>query len=435
MKKSRETLLKNIEVNKTLAGAAPEPAKEAEKEPELHPVMPELASRYNHGPMTNSIRDREADADYIRSHDPCFRDTDKLLNDMKNIRKDLEASGMIGGSSVEFKRMMRAFEDLEDNVIPGVPEEARFYKMNALILLKNATEDYINKKHFDADIDLDKELVPSTSVGKKHLRGAKDILTMVNVAIENMNQVAVNEASVKEEPLIPGDKKPEKKENINQEIVNEEPFNEETVNQEIVNEEPFNEETVNQEIVNEEPFNEETVNQKIVNEEPLEEEPLIPSDKESDIEKKQEQKAPEEKKEEPYTIQRQLKEAQEKISGFGEQINAEKLARPLSQIITCHKITGLQKQGHFRNITKEEFDKIENVIATKDPIVKEMLKRTVPKELASQALNDKGQNLFANYQRTSIAVNEERKRKAENNPTVVNNKELDSSQLGGFHKQ
>ena len=47
VKKSRETLLKRIKINKVLAGAAPEPAKKAVKEPELNTVMPELDSRYN----------------------------------------------------------------------------------------------------------------------------------------------------------------------------------------------------------------------------------------------------------------------------------------------------------------------------------------------------------------------------------------------------
>ena len=63
-----------------------------------------------------------------------------------------------------------------------------------------------------------------------------------------------------------------------------------------------------------------------------------------------------------------------------------------------------------------------------------MLKRNDPKELASQALNDKGQNLFANYQHTNVAVKDEQKRKAENNHTVVNNNEIDSPKLGGSHK-
>ena len=372
MKKSRETLLKRIEVNEAISGKEPEPHKKAVKEPKLNIVMPALDSRYNNDTMPNSVYDRKEDADYIRSHDPCFRDIGELQKKMKNIRKDLEATSMFGGSSVEFKRMMRAFEELEANVVPVLPDMARINKMNALILLKNAAEDYINKKHIDAGVDLDKELVPSTSAGKKHLRGAKDALAMVNEAIENMNQVAVNEEHLKQEPLIHVDDEPEM-----EDVVNEKP----------------------------------------------------------DIEKKQEQKAPEEKKEESFTIQGQLKEAQSKLSALGEQVNAENLKKPLSQIITCYKIAGLQKQNLFKNITKVDFDKIENACAIKDPIFNEMLKRNEPKELASQALNDKGQNLFANYQRTSVAVKEEQKRKAENNLTVVNNKELSSSKLDDFHKQ
>lgn len=443
MKKLRETLLNRIELNKALSGEEPEPKKEAVKEPELKPVMPELASKYNNDIMVNSIQDREKDADYILSHDPCFRDTHELQYKMKGIREDLEATSMFGGSSVEFKRMLRAFEDLEANIIPGVPEDARINKMNALILLKNATEDYINKKHFDAGVDIDKELVPSTSIGKKHMRGAQRTLIMVNKAIENMNQVAVNEdgygldqsvmnvlfgidhsANVKEEA-------------INQEIVNDVPLEEEPLIH--IDDEPEKEE-----IVNEEPIKEKPIKEEPVKEEPVKEEPLISVDKKPekeevvnekpDIEKKQEQKAPEEKKEEPYTIQRQLNEAQEKISALGEQMNAENLARPLSQIITCYKITGLQKQNLFKNITKEQFDKIDNFNFIKDPIFNEMLKRNVPKDLASQALKDKGQNLFANYQRTIVTVKEEQKQKAENNHTVVNNKEFDSLKLGGSNK-
>ncbi len=86
MKKSRETLLNRIEFNKTLSGEVPESQKEAVKEPERRTVMPALASKYDKGIMANSIHDRDVDAQFILSNVPAFKDTNKLLKDMQNIR-------------------------------------------------------------------------------------------------------------------------------------------------------------------------------------------------------------------------------------------------------------------------------------------------------------------------------------------------------------
>ena len=48
---------------------------------------------------------------------------------------------------------------------------------------------------------------------------------------------------------------------------------------------------------------------------------------------KQEQPVPEEKKEEPFTIQGQLKKAQDEISALGDKATVENMAKPLSQIM------------------------------------------------------------------------------------------------------
>lgn len=80
----------------------------------------------------------------------------------------------------------------------------------------------------------------------------------------------------------------------------------------------------------------------------------------------------------------------------------------------------LQKSGTFTNIKKEEFDKIEQSATQNSPVFKEMLKRSKTEELVNQATNDKGQNLFANYQHIVDAIAAEKKIKAENNRKVEN---------------
>lgn len=131
-----------------------------------------------------------------------------------------------------------------------------------------------------------------------------------------------------------------------------------------------------------------------------------------------EQRAP--AQEESFTIQAQLKSAQDEIEALDNNANAENIAKPLSQIITCYKIMVLQKSGTFTNIKKEEFDKIEQSATQNNPAFKEMLKRSKTEELVNQATNDKGQNLFANYQHIVDAIAAEKKIKAENNRKVDN---------------
>lgn len=139
---------------------------------------------------------------------------------------------------------------------------------------------------------------------------------------------------------------------------------------------------------------------------------------------KQEQPVPEEKKEEPFTIQGQLKKAQDEISALGDKATVENMAKPLSQIITCTKIQMLQNKGTFNHITEEQFNKLDEAGTFKDPSFKAMLDRTEPSVLASQATADKGQNLFGNYQKTTSTVKTEENAKKETERTTVKNTEL-----------
>ena len=82
----------------------------------------------------------------IMLFDPVFKDTKFLQTYMKNLRENLEASGVFtSGSSPEHRRMMSAFNNLEANLVATSPTESRKNKVNALIQLKDAAQDYINK--------------------------------------------------------------------------------------------------------------------------------------------------------------------------------------------------------------------------------------------------------------------------------------------------
>ena len=262
MKKSRDAFRQ-----RSVAGAESEPAKEPVKEPELKPVMPALMSKYGKGIADASFQDRMIDADFIRSNDHCFDDTNELRLNMKDIRENLEATGFGTSNSPEYRRLMRALDDLEANYIPSVPEEARFNKMNALVMLRNAAKDYMDEKHLDAGVDLDKKLTPSTEAGKKHLEGAAQAFGMAERAIANMNKVAAREVNVYSVRQKDG-----RFVDFNDEaglIRRDMVFDDATVNQEIVNEEPVKAEAINQEIVNEEPVKDAAINPEAVNEEPV----------------------------------------------------------------------------------------------------------------------------------------------------------------------
>lgn len=152
MKKTREALSERIDLYKTLSGAAPAPVKEEAKQAEADPALSKLLPIWSglkpfydkKQVMVNEMSVDEQNEN-IMLFDPVFKDTKFLQTYMKNLRENLEASGVFtSGSSPEHRRMMSAFNNLEANLVATSPTESRKNKVNALIQLKDAAQDYIN---------------------------------------------------------------------------------------------------------------------------------------------------------------------------------------------------------------------------------------------------------------------------------------------------